>query len=48
MDLIAYMKTSQHAIKPADEEENEKDLAEKDYLESCLFTGVMVEEDNEF
>lgn len=47
MDLIAYMKTSKHTIKPADEEENEKELAEKDYLESCLFLGVMQEEDQE-
>ena len=45
IDLIAYMKTSKHTIKPADEEENEKELAEKDFLESCLFIGVMQDEE---
>ena len=46
IDLIAYMKTSKKPIKPSDEEINEAEQAEKDYLENCLFIGVMPEEDN--
>jgi hypothetical protein len=46
MDLIAYMKTSKAHIKPSDEEANESELAEKDFLDSCLFIGVMPEEEN--
>lgn len=46
LDLIAYIKTTKKPIKPSDEEINEAEQAHKDYLESCLFIGVMPEEDN--
>jgi hypothetical protein len=46
MDLIAYMKTSKAQIKPADEEANESDQARKDFIDSCLFIGVMHEEEH--
>jgi hypothetical protein len=44
VDLIAYMKTSKKSIKPTDEEMNDGEQAEKDYVESCLFIGVMPDE----
>ena len=46
VDLIAYMKTSKKSIKPTDEEMNDGEQAEKDYVESCLFIGVMPDETN--
>lgn len=46
MDLITYMKTSKHGVKPADEEDNESEQAQKDFIESCLFIGLMPEEDD--
>lgn len=46
IDLIAYMRTSKKPIKPSDEEINEAEQAQKDYLDNCLFIGVMPEEDN--
>lgn len=46
IDLIAYLKTSKKPLKPQDEELNEPEQASKDYLENCLFIGVMPEEDN--
>lgn len=45
MDLITYMKTSMIGVKPTDEENNESELASKDFIQSCLFIGVMPEED---
>jgi len=43
-DLVAYMKTSKAGVKAKEEEDN-KEEAEKDFKESCLFLGVMKEED---
>jgi hypothetical protein len=43
MDLIAYMKTSKNPLRPADEEDT--DMAKQDFLEACLFIGVMQDED---
>ena len=46
IDLIAYMRTSKKPIKPSDEEINEAEQAAKDYMDNCLFIGVMPEEEN--
>ena len=51
LDLVAYLKTAQKVQRAAvDEDQDEcadplNDLALSDYMENCLFIGLMPEED---
>lgn len=44
-DLIAYLKTIKHPIKPLDEEHARSELGQREFLEHCLFHGAMPLED---
>ena len=44
-DLIAYLKTIKHPIKPLDEEHARSDAGQREFLEHCLFHGAMPLED---
>jgi dynein heavy chain len=44
-DLIAYLKTAKHSIKPLDEDQARTEAGQREYLGHCLFHGSMPLED---
>jgi hypothetical protein len=44
-DLIAYLKTAKHTIKPLDEDQAKTEAGQREFLSHCLFHGSMPLED---